>query len=68
MASESRSADVERAGRAALADELYELRCALVGQGERFYTAAREEEMRRRAAVLEPLVGADLDKLLAAED
>ena len=62
--------EIERAGREKLADELYDLRCelGLIEHGERMFTEAQVEQMRRRIAELEPLVGDDLDRLLAAED
>ena len=61
---------VERAGRVALADELYELRCDLLlaDYGERAFTSERRAWMHRRIAELEPLVGETLDTLLAEDD
>lgn len=69
MASQPTS-EIERAGRLALADELYDLRCelALAELGERAYQPAQLAQMRERAATLEALVGAELNALLAAED
>lgn len=62
--------DIWRPGREALAYELYDLRCKLgeAEVGERSYTPERLEEMRRRVAVLEPLVGDYLKQLRADED
>jgi hypothetical protein len=70
MAADGTRTEVARAGRVALADELYDLRCelALAELGERSYTGEQHERMRRRAAELEPLIGGALDALLAAED
>jgi hypothetical protein len=64
------SDDVERAGRVALADELYDLRCelALAELGDHALTVEQDKRMRRRAAELEPLVGEELNRLLAAEN
>jgi hypothetical protein len=68
-ATEADHAIVEQAGRAALADELYNLRCelALAELRERYYTAAQQDEMRERVAVLEPIVGKELNESLASE-
>lgn len=62
--------EIASAGRRQLASELYDLRCeiALAEHGERFYRRGRLDEMHRRVVELEPLVGADLDALLASED
>ena len=62
--------EIERAGRRTLADEPYDLGCelALIDIGERIYTTGWQEEMRRRRAALERLVGDYLDQLLADED
>ena len=69
MDGEDPTGEIRRAGREALADELYDLRCelALTEIGERSYTRERREQMRRRIAALEPLVGDYLDELLADE-
>jgi hypothetical protein len=65
------SDQVQQAGLDRLADELYDLRCALdlADRGEPpFYTAEQRAKMRRRVAELEPLVGDHLTQLLAEED
>jgi hypothetical protein len=62
---------VERAGREKLADELYDLRCAVASAdyGEPpFVTPEQHARTRARIAELEPVVGAQLDRMLAAED
>ena len=71
MADDGTTSEVARAGRRALADELYDLRCALAGveYGEPpFFTDEQVAHKRQRAAELEPLVGNYLDTLLAADD
>jgi hypothetical protein len=71
MAGEAASGELQRAGRVALADELYGLRCALAAAeyGEPpFLTAVQHARMQARVAELEPVVGDELDALLAAED
>jgi hypothetical protein len=63
--------EVEQAGREKLADELYDLRCALASAdyGEPpFMTTEQRARIRARVAHLEPIVGDELDRLLAAED
>lgn len=62
--------EIARAGRRQLADELYDVRCELLlaEHGERLCRSEQLDELRRRAAELEPLVGADLDALLASDD
>lgn len=63
--------EVQQAGREKLADELYDLRCALAAAacGEPpFRTREQLARTWARVAQLEPVVGAELDALLAAED
>jgi hypothetical protein len=49
---------------------MYDLRCelSLAERGERGSRPDQLEQMRRRAAELEQLVGADLSAMLASED
>ena len=63
--------ELERAGRARLADELDDLRCAIAAAdyGEPpFPTPSSNARTHARIAELEPLVDAELDRPLAADD
>jgi hypothetical protein len=62
---------IDQAGRAQLVDEIHDLRCEIAAAeyGDApFVARARTARLRARAAALEPLVGAELDRLLAAEN